>query len=64
VVPKSELVTLVYDQLHRLARHQLLNERPGHTLQPTALVSDLYLWLRFDQSIAWQDRKHLFSVVV
>ena len=60
---ESELVTLVYDQLHRMARHQLQMERRGHTLQPTALVSELYVRLKFDQSIDWQDRTHLFSVV-
>jgi RNA polymerase sigma-70 factor (ECF subfamily) len=60
---QSELVAAVYDQLHRIARQQLQSEKPGNTLQPTALVNELYLRLKLDQSIAWQDRAHLFSVV-
>ena len=60
---KSELMSLVYDQLIRIARQQLAGERPSHTLQPTALVNELYLRLKLDGSIGWQDRVHLFSVV-
>ena len=59
---EPELVALVYDQLHRIARNQLLSERRGHTLQPTALVSELYLRLKFDQTIDWKDRGHLFAL--
>jgi hypothetical protein len=36
---------LVYDELHRLARSYMVRERAGHTLQPTALVSEVYLRL-------------------
>jgi RNA polymerase sigma-70 factor (ECF subfamily) len=60
---QSDLLSLVYDQLHRIARQQLQAERREHTLQPTALVNELYLRLKLDKSIDWQDRKHLFSVV-
>jgi RNA polymerase sigma-70 factor (ECF subfamily) len=60
---QSELISLVHDQLHRIARQQLQGERRDHTLQPTALVNELYLRLKLDESIDWQDRKHLFSVV-
>lgn len=60
---QSELITTVYDQLHRIAQQQLRSERPGNTLQPTALVNELYLRLKLNQSIDWQDRAHLFAVV-
>lgn len=59
----TELVSVIYDQLRRLARQQLQGERPGHTLQPTALVNELFLRLKLDQSVDWQDRAHLFAVV-
>src|SRR5882724_5069194 len=59
----SELVAVIYDQLLRIARQQLRSEGPGNTLQPTALVNELYLRLKLDSSIEWQDRAHLFSVV-
>jgi RNA polymerase sigma factor (TIGR02999 family) len=59
----SELVAEVYDQLLRIARQQLRSERSGNTLQPTALVNELYLRLKLDGSIEWKDRVHLFSVV-
>jgi RNA polymerase sigma-70 factor (ECF subfamily) len=41
----EKLIPLVVDELRRLARLQLLDERPGHTLQPTALVNEAYLRL-------------------
>jgi RNA polymerase sigma factor (TIGR02999 family) len=41
----AELFALVYDELRRLAAHQLAHEKPGHTLQPTALVHEAYLRL-------------------
>jgi RNA polymerase sigma-70 factor (ECF subfamily) len=59
----SELVAAIYDQLLRIARQQLRSERSGNTLQPTALVNELYLRLKLDGSIEWKDRVHLFSVV-
>ena len=39
------LVTLIYDELHRLARRYMQKERPGHTLQTTALVNEAYMQL-------------------
>jgi ECF sigma factor len=39
----DELTPLVYGHLHRLARHYIAGERPGHTLQATALVNEAYL---------------------
>ncbi|MFT5198371.1 MAG: RNA polymerase sigma-70 factor (ECF subfamily) [Planctomycetota bacterium] len=40
---KEQLVGQVYDELHRIAQAMILNERSGHTLQPTALVNELYM---------------------
>ena len=42
---RDALVALVYDELHRLAHHYMRTERPGHTLQTTALVNEAYLRL-------------------
>lgn len=62
----EQLIPLVYDELRRLARHYLQQEQPPHTLQPTALVNELYLRL-FNppgsaEPVEWQDRNHFFVV--
>ena len=59
---EDELLPLVYGELHRLAEIALRDERPGHTLQPTALVNEL--WLRFSgaEALPWTDRKHFLRV--
>jgi RNA polymerase sigma factor (TIGR02999 family) len=59
---ESELLVLVYDELHRAAVRQFQSEKPGHTLQPTALISELYLRLIRDAAIDWQSRAHFFAV--
>jgi len=59
---EADLMAIVYDQLHRIARQQLRRERPDNTLQPTELVSELYLRLKLDSSVTWQDRSHLFAL--
>ena len=58
----TRLVPLVYDELHRLAGAQMRSERKGHTLQPTALVNELYLKLADRESPRWRDRAHFFAV--
>jgi RNA polymerase sigma factor (TIGR02999 family) len=58
----DELTPLVYQELKRIARGQLRNERPGHTLQPTALVHEAYLKLVDQREVAWQNRVHFFGV--
>ena len=62
----ERLFPLVYDQLRHLARHYLQQENPQHTLQPTALVHELYLRLFSPngdaEPVAWQDRQHFFVV--
>jgi RNA polymerase sigma-70 factor, ECF subfamily len=60
----DRLIPLVVDELRRLARLQLRNERPGHTLQPTALVNEAYLRLVGDQARDWQNRAHFIGVSV
>ena len=59
---ESELLPLVYKHLHAIAQVQFRSERPGHTLQPTALVSELYLRLLRETSIDWQSRTHFYAV--
>jgi len=58
----ERITPLVYAELHRLAHHHLRRERPGHSLQTTALVNEAYMRLVDCQGIAWQDRAHFFAV--
>ena len=57
----EELLPLVYDELRRLAAWHLANERPGQTLQATALVHEAYLRLVGKQDPLWQGRRHFFG---
>jgi len=58
----DELMPLVYEELHRLA-HQCMNrERPGHTLQTSALLNEAYLRLADQKNLHWQDRAHFFGI--
>ncbi len=59
---QDELMQLVYPELHRRAERLLARERPGHTLQPTALISELYLRLVDQRQAQWQDRAHFFAI--
>ena len=58
----DKLVPVVYRELRRLARHYMNNERPDHTLQTTALVSEAYLRLVHYQKMQWQNRAHFLAV--
>lgn len=58
----DSLMELVYAELHRLAVAHLKKERPGHTLQPTDLVSEAYLRLSRGAPPEWSDRAHFFAV--
>ncbi|MFZ0595107.1 MAG: sigma-70 family RNA polymerase sigma factor [Bryobacteraceae bacterium] len=58
----DKLIPLVLNELRALARLQLRRERPGHTLQPTALVNEAYLRLVNDQARDWQNRAHFIGV--
>jgi RNA polymerase sigma factor (TIGR02999 family) len=59
----EKLIPLVYSDLHRMARRHLGRERPGHSLQPTAIVNELYLRLVGGESpkTDWQNRAHFFA---
>ena len=56
------LLPLVYPDLRRLASYLLKGDRPGHTLQPTALVNEAYLKLQGSAGIPWQNRTHFIAV--
>jgi RNA polymerase sigma-70 factor (ECF subfamily) len=58
----GRLMPFVYDELRRLADHYLRQERPNHTLQPTALVHEAYLRLIDQTRVDWQNRAHFFGV--
>ncbi len=58
----NQLTPLVYEELRRLARRYMRNERVGNTLQTTALVNEAYLRLVDAKSVGWQDRVHFFAV--
>ena len=58
----EELIPLVYDELRRLAERHLQRERSGHTLQPTAVVHEVYLRLVDQKRVSWKNRGHFFAV--
>jgi RNA polymerase sigma factor (TIGR02999 family) len=58
----ERLVPLVYAELRRQAHRQMRRERPGHTLQTTALVNETYLRLVDSKRVRWQNRAHFFGV--
>ena len=58
----GKLLSHVLPELRALARHYLSGERPGHTLQPTALVNEAYLRLVSDQARNWRSRAHFVGV--
>jgi RNA polymerase sigma factor (TIGR02999 family) len=57
----EQLLPLVYDELRRLAAHRLAQEKPGQTLQATALVHEAYLRLVGDAGVRWDSRGHFFA---
>jgi RNA polymerase sigma-70 factor (ECF subfamily) len=59
---EEKLVTLVYKDLRRLARHYLAAERRDHTLQATALVHEAYLRINMQTEFQWQNRSHFFAM--
>jgi RNA polymerase sigma-70 factor (ECF subfamily) len=58
----ERIVVLLYPELRKIAQRCLTRERPGHTLQATALVNEAYLRLVDIHSIQWRDRVHFFAV--
>jgi RNA polymerase sigma-70 factor (ECF subfamily) len=59
---RDQVVALLYAELKKLARRSLKSERTDHTLQPTALVNELYEKLVDQRSVRWQGRAHFFAV--
>ena len=59
---RNALIHDVYAELRRRAAAYLRRERPGHTLQPTALVHETYLRMAAQQAVPWHDRVHFFAV--
>ena len=58
----ERLVAAVYPELRAIAASHLRRERPGHTLQPTALVNEVYMRLVDQRHVTWQNRAHFFSI--
>ena len=58
----DQLMPVVYDELYKLANGYLRRERPGHTLQPTALINEAYLRLIKQDFPEWQSRRHFYGV--
>ena len=58
----ERLTPVVFDELHRLARRYMKSERPGHSLQATALVNEAYMRLVDYKRMQWHDRAHFFAV--
>lgn len=58
----QQLIPLVHHELHQIARRCLKAERPGHTLQPTALVNEAYLRLVDVRRMSWKNRTHFLAM--
>ena len=58
----NELLTVIYAELHRLARGYMRRERHGHTLQTTALINEAYLRLARQRRIDWRSRAQFFGI--
>jgi RNA polymerase sigma factor (TIGR02999 family) len=58
----SQLIPLIYNEMRRMAGAYMQRERPGHTLQATALVHEAYMRLAGGQPGPWQNRAHFFAV--
>ena len=58
----EQLMPMVYQELHRLAARHLAHERPGHTLQTTALVHEAFLRLSDQKRVRWQNKAHFLGI--
>lgn len=58
----DKLVPVVYEELRRQAARYLRRERPGHTLQTTALIHEAYIRLIDQKNVHWQNRAHFFAI--
>ena len=61
-VARDRLISVVYEELHRLARRYMRRESPGHTLQTSALVNEAFLRLVDQRNVHWQSRAHFFGI--
>lgn len=57
-----QLIPLIYDELRRIAARHMRKESPGHTLQTTALVNEVYCKLINQKNVRWQNRAHFFGI--
>ena len=58
---EEQLIPLVYNELHRFSRHYMRGEKQGHTLQPSALVNEVYMRLAGEHGVDWKNRAHFFG---
>jgi RNA polymerase sigma factor (TIGR02999 family) len=58
----DQLIPLVHDELHHIAKRYMARERPGQTMQTTALVNEAYLRLVDSSRVHWQSRAHFFAI--
>jgi|SRR5215813_8765426 len=61
-VAGDQLMSVVYQELHRLAHHYMKRESPGHTLQTSALVNEAFVRLVDQKNVRWQNRAHFFGI--
>ena len=59
---REELMTVVYNELHRLAHHYMKKEAPGHLLQTSALLNEAFLRLVDQRNVQWRNRAHFFGI--
>jgi RNA polymerase sigma factor (TIGR02999 family) len=59
---REELMSRVYEELHRLAHRYMKQERPGHTLQTSALVNEAFVKLVDQKNVRWQNRAHFYAI--
>jgi RNA polymerase sigma-70 factor (ECF subfamily) len=59
---RDQLMTLVYEELHRLAHQYMKGERPGNTLQTSALVNEAFVKLVDQRDVHWRNRAHFFGI--
>ena len=58
----GKLISAAYGELRQVAARAMRNERPGHTLQPTALVHEAWMKMAGGAGVEWRDRAHFFGV--
>jgi len=59
---RDQLMSVVYEELHRLAQRYMRRESPGHTLQTSALVHEAFFRLVDQRNVHWQNRAHFFGI--